>query len=308
MRITILIFASFIFLTIKNQAQTVTDFDGNVYNTINIGTQLWMSENLKVTHYRNGDTIPNITVNSQWGSLTTGAYGNYDNDTNYADTYGHLYNWYAVINSSNICPEDWHIPTDAEWTTLSDYLGGENVAGGKMKEAGTVHWTSPNTGATNTSGFTGLPGGIRSSNGYFYSIQSNGYWWSSTESSTSMAWRRKLYAYDTTIDREYNEKSYGFSVRCICDSMTTLIDNINYKENYRIYPNPTNGIFTVEVENIQSIEITNEIGQAVFSKENVGNNNQIDVDINNQPSGIYFVRILINEKLIIEKLIINNAN
>ena len=396
MRIAILIFTSFIFLTIKSQAQTVTDIDGNVYNTIRIGTQLWMSENLKVTRYQNGNSIPNITDNSQWGSLTTGAYGNYDNDANNANTYGHLYNWYAVTNSSNICPTGWHIPTDSEWTILSDFLGGESIAGGKMKEVGTTHWSSPNTDATNSSGFTGLPGGLRSSNGFYYSIGSTGYWWSSTESSATSAWRRKLYAYDATIEKNYNEKSYGFSVRCVCDtasstetditsflfteqtsaaiinttvhtveievangtdltslvpeitvsagatinplsgiaqdfssdvtytvtaedatttqdwivtvtSSTTQIDDINYNENYRIYPNPANEIFTVDGQDIQSIKITNEIGQVIFSKEYVDNNNQINININ-QSNGIYFVRILANKKLIIKKIVINNTN
>lgn len=138
---------------------TVTDYDGNVYQTVLIGDQCWMMENLKVTHYRNGDPIPHVTDGVTWGNLTSGAYCNYNNDEGNVATYGRLYNWYAVDDSRNIAPAGWHVPSDAEWQTLVDYLGGDAVAGGKMKEAGTTHWASPNTGATNESGFTALPGG-----------------------------------------------------------------------------------------------------------------------------------------------------
>jgi uncharacterized protein (TIGR02145 family) len=141
------------------ETNTVTDIDGNIYHTVTIGTQVWMVENLKTTKYRNGDPIPNVTGNA-WAALTTGAYCWYNNDAaTYKATYGALYNWYAVADSRNIAPTGWHVPTDAEWTTLTTFLGGESVAGGKLKETGTNHWTSPNTGATNETGFTALPGG-----------------------------------------------------------------------------------------------------------------------------------------------------
>jgi uncharacterized protein (TIGR02145 family) len=196
---------------------TVTDIDGNVYQTVTIGTQVWMKENLKVTHYRNGDEIPNVTVNAAWAALTTGAYCEYNNDVNNVATYGRLYNWYAAADSRNIAPTGWHVPTDAEWQTLVDYLGFGTIAGGKMKEAGTTHWTIPNTGATNESGFTALPGGYRISNGTYGSMSTNTAYWSSTESNSLFAWYRRLDYSNTGIYRYDNNKVYGFSVRCVKD-------------------------------------------------------------------------------------------
>jgi uncharacterized protein (TIGR02145 family) len=143
-------------------AQTVKDFEGNVYKTITIGTQTWMADNLRTTKYRNGDAIPEVTDSSAWINLITGAYCNYNNTRN-NDTivsYGRFYNLYAVTDNRNICPTGWHVSTDAEWTTLTDYLGGASVAGDKLKEKGTTHWESPNAGATNEIGFTALPGAI----------------------------------------------------------------------------------------------------------------------------------------------------
>jgi len=146
--------------TTLSSTGTMTDIDGNVYETVTIGTQVWMAENLKVTHYRNGNTILHIIDWFSWFTLT-GAYCEYDNDVNNVAVYGRLYNWYAVNDSRYIAPVGWHVPSDAEWLTLVDYLGGDTVADGKMKEIGTTHWVSPNTGATNESGFSALPGGYR---------------------------------------------------------------------------------------------------------------------------------------------------
>tara|TARA_Y100000310_G_scaffold249794_1_gene255930 strand:- start:15 stop:1244 length:1230 start_codon:yes stop_codon:yes gene_type:complete len=198
--------------------EPVTDIDGNSYKTIRIGNQVWMAENLKVTHYRNGDAIPTGLSNSDWSNLSTGAYAVYDGDESNVATYGYLYNWYAVDDSRNIAPEGWHVPTDEEWTTLIDYLGGNSVAGGKMKETGTAHWESPNTGVTNESGFTALPGGYRyGGNGYYGYMGSYGYYWSSTESSSNHAWYRYLHYYTSEVYRDFNNKKSGFSVRCVRD-------------------------------------------------------------------------------------------
>ena len=208
---------------------TVTDIDGNVYQTIIIGTQVWMAENLKVTHYRNGDAIPTGYSNSDWENLTTGAYAVYDGNESNADTYGYLYNWYAVADSRNIAPEGWHVPTDDEIKQLEMHLGmSQSEAddsgyrgtdeGGKLKEEGTAHWSSPNAGATNESGFTALPGGYR---GYdysnYYDMGSYGYFWSSTEIHSNSAWYRKLYYDLSGVYRGSNSKQYGFSVRCVRD-------------------------------------------------------------------------------------------
>ena len=198
------------------EALTVTDFDGNVYPAVSIGTQVWMAENLKTTKLNDGTEIPLVTDDSEWNTLTTPGLSWYDNQPDNGDTYGALYNWYTV-ETGNLCPSNWHVPTDAEWTTLSDYLGGESVAGGKLKEGGVLHWNNPNTLATNESGFTALPGGDRNSIGSYNFIGESGRWWTSTESGSGHAWYRFI-AYDSSfIAPSVNTKISGFSVRCVMD-------------------------------------------------------------------------------------------
>jgi uncharacterized protein (TIGR02145 family) len=202
------------FTTPRPLTGTVNDIDGNTYNYVTIGTQTWMVENLKTTKYRNGDAIANVIDGATWGGLSSGAYCWYNG---YGATYGALYNWYAVADSRNIAPTGWHVPTDAEWYTLTDYLGGLNAAGVKLKEAGTVHWRTPNTGASNSSGFTALPGGYRDDNGIFGYIGGYGYLWSSTEYSTLQAWTMYT-GYDlSNAGIGYGRKVYGYSVRCLRD-------------------------------------------------------------------------------------------
>ena len=200
-----------------NPSSTVTDIDGNVYHTVTIGTQVWMVENLKTTKYRNGDPISNDL--GMWVSLVTGAYSWFNNDaTNYKNPYGALYNWYAVTDSRKIAPSGWHVPSDAEWSILINYLGGESIAGGKLKETGTVHWFTPNVGATNSSGFTGLPVGYRSIFGNFNSYGDLCYWWSSTaDSSPYTAWTAHLHFRYNESFRISNNNVSGFSVRCLQD-------------------------------------------------------------------------------------------
>lgn len=196
---------------------TVTDIDGNVYHTVTIGTQVWIVENLKVTHYKNGDPILNVNDDTQWNSLTTEAYSYYDNDSNNADIYGCLYNWYAANDSRNICPTGWHVPTKEEWTILEMYLGESSVAGGKMKETGTIHWKSPNTGATNESGFSALPGGYSGNEGFLGIIGDYGNWWSVTEFGEVGIWVLYL-AYDSSdVNWAAGDNNMGFSIRCISD-------------------------------------------------------------------------------------------
>ena len=195
----------------------VIDIDGNIYQTIRIGNQWWMTKNLKVSHYRNGDSIPNVTDNATWASLATGAYCSYNDDVNSVATYGRLYNWYAVIDGRNIAPEGWHVSSDAEWQTVVDYLGGDAVAGGKMKETGTAYWISPNTGATNACNFSALPGGNRSDSGYYYYIGYFARFWSSSEYSGDYAWYRNLGWASTGVERGFGSKHRGFSVRCVKD-------------------------------------------------------------------------------------------
>jgi len=181
-----------------------------------IGTQVWMTKNLNVSRYRNGDPIPQVTNATQWSSLTTGAWCNYANITANGTTYGKLYNWYAVNDPRGLAPVGYHVPSDAEWTILTTFLGGETVAGGKMKA--TTEWIGSNTGATNSSGFTALPGGFcANGNGTFNSIGSSGYWWSSSESGSTSARARNLSSSFGYVDRINTTKTNGFSVRCLRD-------------------------------------------------------------------------------------------
>lgn len=193
-----------------------TDYDGNVYNTVTIGTQTWMKENLKVTHYRDGSSLPNITDADQWESLSTGAYCNYSNDENNVATYGRIYNWYAVNDSRKIAPAGWHVPTEAEWNTLINFLGGDSVAGGKLKETGTTHWLYINIGATNETGFTALPGGERSYDGAYSKLGEAGTWWTSSFSG-AYAWQWIIGSYGADIGEQGSSMNYGFSVRCVKD-------------------------------------------------------------------------------------------
>jgi len=203
-----------------NLATSVTDIDGNKYTFVQIGQQVWMDKNLEVETYRNGDVIPQVTDAKEWAALKTGAWCYHSNDKANGVIYGKLYNWYAVNDPRGLAPEGWHIPSNAEWTILSTFLGGASVAGGKMKSTGTSRWDSPNFGATNESGFAGLPGHYRNQYGLFHDSGYSGWgsWWSATESSVKdKVWHYRVTHYNGNLDREYLDKRYGYSVRCIKD-------------------------------------------------------------------------------------------
>jgi uncharacterized protein (TIGR02145 family) len=196
-----------------------TDIDGNVYRTITIGAQTWMAENLRTTKYCNGDPIPEVTDTTAWTNVNTGAYCNYDNarDAKTIATYGRLYNWHAVVDSRNICPTGWHVSTDAEWETLTDYVGGAGVAGDKLKEAGTTRWAKPNTGANNEAAFTALPGGHRYQDEPFKYLGLSGNWWSVAGHHTDGDWYRYMVCNGSAVTRNFSGKHSGFSVRCVKD-------------------------------------------------------------------------------------------
>ena len=189
------------------------------YHEVNIGTQVWMKKNLSVSHYRNGDTIPEITDSAAWDAARTGAWCWYNNDPSNDAAYGKLYNWYAVNDPRGLAPEGWHVPGDAEWDTLVIFLGGQAIAGGAMKETGTNNWFPPNTDATNSSGFTALPGGSRFGNGTFGLIGPYGVWWSSTPYQEFQAWYRTLQYNSASMYGSHHDVTtrYGFSVRCVND-------------------------------------------------------------------------------------------
>ena len=226
------VFIVFLSISSKGIAQvsyaTVKDIDGNEYKTVKIGTQVWMTENLKTTKYNNGTLIPNVT-DTQWKNLTTAEYCWHKNDAvAYKNPYGALYNWY-VVETSKLCPKGWHVSSDKEWTTLMDYLGGYDVAGGKVKDADTTYWRSPNKGATNESGFSALPGGW-CEDGEFGYLRGAGWCWTSTyepgpaliqlkKDEQAGPWMRVIF--DSQISIKNNNsfhKGFGISVRCLKDN------------------------------------------------------------------------------------------
>ena len=211
-KILIALFVSFLWGCSTTPPQTPQNI-----STVTICNQVWMTKNLDVTSYRNGDAIPQVTDSSTWANLTSGAWCYYINDPANGPIYGKLYNWYAVNDPRGLAPQGYHVPSDAEWTALETCLGGSSVAGGEMKEAGLMHWRSPNTGATNSSGFAGLPGGLRYFFGSFYYDGSNGFWWSSSEFNTARAWFRNLVFDSSDLGRYNDYKTYGVSVRCLRD-------------------------------------------------------------------------------------------
>jgi uncharacterized protein (TIGR02145 family) len=202
----------------KLGGEQVRDIDNNVYHTIQIGDQVWMVENLRTTRYNDGSPIPLVENYDEWAALSLPAYSWYNNDSLNGQNYGALYNWYAV-ESGKLCPEGWHVPSDEDWRLLENTLGGAGVAGAALKENGTMFWKTPNTEATNESGFSARPGGYRSFNGPFNLMRTYGYWWSETEKSWYGAPSRPIYREmqykDQGVIRDIAEKNSGFSVRCL---------------------------------------------------------------------------------------------
>ncbi len=204
------------YLEILNK--TVKDIDGNIYKTIRIGNQIWMAENLQVTHYLDGTPIPNVYDNEKWPNATDGAYCMENNDSiNYKSTYGVLYNFHAITNSHKLCPEGWHVPTEEECMILINYLDGNSIAGRKIKDNSRNLWKSKKSKATNESGFSGLPAGGR---GQFGGPGDVGYyatWWSSTSYDSLYAWHWGVFPDKPGIRSNPGHKASGFSIRCIKD-------------------------------------------------------------------------------------------
>jgi uncharacterized protein (TIGR02145 family) len=284
----------------------ITDIDGNNYNSVIIGTQEWTKENLNVSKYSDGTIIPQVTDPTAWVSLTTGAWCYYNNDSENGTTYGKLYNWYAVAGihdndpetpNKSLAPLDWHIPTDTEWTALTNYLGGASVAGGKMKA--TTLWNSPNTDASNTSGFTGLPGGYRNNylSSMFSSIGENAVWWSSSEYEKINVWYHYQYYGDCNAYKSTIGKTVGFSVRLIND---TLLNNqsFNKTNSFNIYPNPAKASVTIDCGNPSNIAsqpytINDALGKIILK----GKLNEGDTTINVEhlSKGIYYIKVANNK-------------
>lgn len=285
-------------LTTQNKAQTVTDVEGNIYNTIIIGTQTWMKENLKTTKYNNGKAIPNVTSTNAWNTLETGASCNYENSVSNALKYGRLYNYYAVMDSNKICPTGWHIPTIEEWDELINTL--IDSAAGKMKST-TTDWIPPNVGATNESGFTALPGGLREAFGGFVGLGIGAYFWSSTEYSSNAVYNMELHNNSVwTQGTDYNEKEKGFSVRCIKDNTLLEIIPKNSSE-VTVYPSPAKDkLFIINHKSsLVKVTIFDLQGKQVIRTELVSG----PIDMSEISKGIYIVKIIDAGKIITRKII-----
>ena len=210
------------FRTLKVVYYGIKDIDGNLYGILDIGDQKWLNMNLRVTKYRNGDAIPSVSSDAQWKIQTSGALCAFDNSAANSVTYGYLYNWHAVNDSRGLCPDGWHIASESDWSKLATFLGGDSIAGGKLKSTGTIEmgsglWYEPNVKATNSVKFTGLPGGYRINYGNFYSLGNVACFWSSTDSNSVNAWNYILDANNAGLKQNFNLKTNGFSVRCCKD-------------------------------------------------------------------------------------------
>ncbi len=269
---------------------TVTDIDGNVYNTVAIGNQLWMKENLKVARYRNGDSIPYVSDGTIWAGMTTGGQSDYNNYSSYNLIYGKLYNFYAVTDSRHICPVGWHVPTQSDFTALVNYLGGESVAGGKLKESGSAHWYDPNLNATNETGFTALPGGFRwYVNGVFAGMSQIGQYWTSTEYNETEAYNLQLFYDDGTAPLGNNDKKEGYSVRCICDFGAGVGREDENLKDIQLWPNPFSDVvyFSNNSNSPFEIRIFDVTGKCVIEIHLETGTSM--VNLQNLPEGVYVI-------------------
>jgi uncharacterized protein (TIGR02145 family) len=281
---------------------TMNDIDGNTYKTIHICTQTWMAENLKTTKFSNGDDIQNVTDSATWANmvLPLPALCWYNNDSaTYTNPYGALYNWHAV-NTGKLCPSGWHVPTDSDWTTLIDCLSDISLDGGKLKETGTTHWAIPNKGATNETGFTALPGGARDHDGSFDGVGGGSFWWSATENNPDYAWSRFMLYDRSSVTRYIYDKESGFSIRCL-KGINTSIPNSLISEEVIFYPNPATDKLYLKNSNFANsiIMIFDLQGKQILCKQIDSN----PIDISNLRTGIYVVKLVGSENVLITKFI-----
>jgi uncharacterized protein (TIGR02145 family) len=286
------------------KAQTVSDPDGNTYNTVTIGTQIWMKENLKTTRYNDGTNIPFVNGDVAWANLTKPAYcllQNQDYTTSkYKAIYGAIYNWYTV-NTDKLCPIGWHVPSDSEWTILSNFLGGDSIAGGKLKEIGITYWAGINTGADNSSGFSARPGGLCDIDGVFNDISTGGNWWTSTSFDTNTSWSRYMDFVSAKVFKYNMNYKNGLSVRCIKDDNTTSVNILENPFTKVIYPNPAVDRFSIrkEMSSNAQIWIFDLNGKQLISRRISSD----QVDISSLSKGVYVVKIIDSGNIILDKLI-----
>jgi uncharacterized protein (TIGR02145 family) len=306
MKAKLLLATTLLLISVASRAQmNVTDFDGNTYATVTIGAQVWFKENLRSRSFNNGTSIPRVNDNAAWSILTTPGFSWYNGDSlTYNVPYGRLYNGYVITNG-NICPTGWRVPSDADWTTLSGFLGGASAAGGKMKETGISHWSDPNTGATNESGFTALPGGARFNHGGFTSINTTGRWWSSNITGTGYLDKSITNTSASLVSNTSGVFKNGFSIRCMKDVSTDNNESA-YSTELLVFPNPASGFINIKMLNessgISKMKLYNSVGVVVLETEL--SEGQGLIDLSEYPSGFYLIRIETINKTYSRKLIL----
>jgi uncharacterized protein (TIGR02145 family) len=286
-----LLLAGLLFLLSGIRAQTIMDYDGNVYDTVVIGTQVWLKQNLRTTHFNDGTYIPVVTDSTEWTNIESGARCYYDNDsTSYDTLYGALYNGYVVMQDVNICPVGWHISTNEEWEEVESFLGGVDIAGGKMKEIGTAHWTPPNNGATNSSGFNGLPGGMRDLLNNYVCLGENGLWWTATSYNESAKWTTYLYYLSEAVDHNPAPKNYGLSIRCVKDLVSGFVD-FGMDHDVILFPNPATDRITIDYAGSGDLNVwlMNMAGLCVMHC--MLNKASNEIDIESLSKGVYIIEI-----------------
>ncbi len=278
--------------------QTIMDIEGNTYETIRIGKQVWMKENLKVTHFNNNIEIPNLKNDTAWYMTQSPAWCDYNNAPDTSEIYGRLYNWYVVGSDYNVCPQGWHVPDLEDWQQLIDYLGGDSIAGGALKEAGFAHWPKSNI-ATNSSGFTALPAGFRYGSlghfsinyGRFMTIGGNTGFWIAMESGPYRAPYYYLVPSTRGIYKLINSKGYGHSIRCIRDEPSSPDDNGSQKaKHFFLFPNPTAGMVHIQpnyqVSEAIRLALYDMLGRQLLRQQHLG-----AIDLTTYPGGVYYFYI-----------------
>jgi uncharacterized protein (TIGR02145 family) len=292
-------------ISLKSNSQTVADNDGNIYQTVLIGKQRWMKENLKTKHYNNGDLITLVSDSFSWSYDTIEHYCNYNNDSQLVSIYGRLYNWFAASDKRGICPLGWHLPSKDEWTSLINFCGGSSVAGGRLKDTGTIYWKSPNTGASNESGFKALPAGYRYwMTSEFDEISLGTYFWTSSFELPDWKWGVYYLHIGHSTSSIYFDiwaANNGHSIRCLKDT-TNSINNQNNNYELLIYPNPAKEKIEI-IGNLQNtcLEINNLEGDILLQRKL--DNNKNSIDISHLLPGIYIIKIISKQETIQKKLI-----
>ena len=304
MKKNILLLVGFFFLIIETNAQTVTDIDGNIYTTMMLGTQIWIKENLKTTHFNNGDLIETTSMEI-YNDSTSVYQWPYNEDSLNIPIYGRLYTWYVVHNNRNVCPVGWHVPSDTEWTDLANFLGGDSVAGNQMKETGTTHWSSTDSTVTNSSGFTALPGGFRGNPNGFNGINSIGDFWTSTlwgSNTFPRAYTFNLQSGSSKLNKSVALANCGLSLRCIKDAVTSA-ENLFPEDKIQVFPNPTTDKITIYLEGIRNLHATiyDVTGAIVFQTQLTNKTTLIDLTFLSQ--GVFIIKIIGEDCNITRKLI-----